>query len=79
MNKKYSAKAFGENINRSIHTLQRWRNQGTGPAYIKVQNGGVLYDERDIEEWLDSLKVSSTSESSVKQAQNQIHLDRSND
>jgi hypothetical protein len=69
MNKLYTAKVLGGNVKRSIHTLQRWRIQGEGPPYIKLQNGGVLYDEKDVEEWLDSLKVSSTSESSVKQAQ----------
>lgn len=34
----------------STRTLQRWRYEGTGPAYLKL-GGKVVYRLADIEEW----------------------------
>jgi predicted DNA-binding transcriptional regulator AlpA len=44
----------------SIPTQERWRQQGTGPKYIKL-GGRVRYRRSDIEEWLDSRTVDTTA------------------
>ena len=36
----------------NVRTLERWRQNHTGPAYAKI-NGRVLYSQRDIEAWFD--------------------------
>ena len=35
----------------SVRTLQRWRAQGTGPAWVRVHRF-VRYRKREVEEWL---------------------------
>lgn len=35
----------------SSRTLQRWRKQGTGPAFIKIGNT-IRYQAKEIETWL---------------------------
>ena len=42
-------------------TLEKKRLAGTGPRYIKLGRR-VLYDLRDLDEWLDAQKRQSTSE-----------------
>ena len=42
-------------------TLQNWRVQGFGPAFIKVGRK-VMYDPADIAAWKASRRVQSTSE-----------------
>lgn len=42
-------------------TLRKWRVSGRGPRYVKVGHH-VKYDWRDVEAWLESRKISSTSE-----------------
>lgn len=43
-------------------TLEKWRTRGIGPRFAKLpgRTGGVRYDLRDLTEWLESLKRSST-------------------
>jgi predicted DNA-binding transcriptional regulator AlpA len=45
----------------SQKTLQRYRQYGTGPRYIKTL-GRILYDKSDLDSWLETLKRQSTSE-----------------
>jgi hypothetical protein len=40
----------------SLRTLRRWRQEGRGPAYIKVGRK-VMYRPSDIQAWLDGLKI----------------------
>lgn len=40
-------------------TLARWRNQKTGPAFIRQSSNVVLYSLADVEAWLDSKKATS--------------------
>jgi len=45
----------------SESTLNKLRVFGGGPRYIK-SGRAVLYDQRDLDDWLESHKRSSTSE-----------------
>lgn len=38
-------------LNRSVRTVQAWRVRGGGPAFKKVGRS-VVYDPRDVEQWL---------------------------
>ena len=42
-------------------TLRVWRVAGRGPKYAKIGNR-ILYDTRDLDEFLESRKFSSTAE-----------------
>lgn len=48
-------------LNVSERTLERWRVEGSGPAYLKAGRR-VLYLQSDIEEWLEASRRNSTSE-----------------
>jgi excisionase family DNA binding protein len=45
----------------SIRTFERMRSSGMGPRFVKVGRA-VRYRESDLEEWLTSQTVRSTSE-----------------
>jgi hypothetical protein len=42
-------------------TLAKWRLSGQGPKFIRV-NRRIAYHPRDVAEWLDARRVSSTSQ-----------------
>ena len=46
----------------SERTLERWRVDGVGPAYVKAGRR-VLYRMEDVETWLAGSRRRSTSES----------------
>jgi hypothetical protein len=49
-------------------TLQTWRMQGKGPAYIRLGShpqGRVLYERADVTAWLEARKHRSTAEETV--------------
>lgn len=46
----------------SVSFLNKARTYGTGPDFIKLPGGGVIYDPDDIDRWLAEHKRSSTSE-----------------
>ena len=56
---------LGDWIGEAISTLQKWRVSGKGPKFIKKPKN-IGYRVGDVREWLDSLTVSSTSESHVR-------------
>ena len=45
----------------SASTLNRLRVSGGGPRYAKL-GGKILYDVRDLDQWIEAHKRSSTSE-----------------
>jgi predicted DNA-binding transcriptional regulator AlpA len=47
-------------LNKSTHSLQRWRSSGEGPRFVKAGNT-VLYRESDLLEWLEEHSKRSTS------------------
>jgi excisionase family DNA binding protein len=46
----------------SRSTLEKMRLSGDGPPFIKSGKRIVLYKTEDLEQWLESRKVQSTSE-----------------
>lgn len=56
------AKNLAKELHVSTSTLARWRNEGTGPQYMKAGRR-VLYALTDVNAWL--LASSRTSTSSV--------------
>lgn len=54
-------------MKKSKPTLARMRMQGIGPKFIK--NGrGVMYNKKDVIDWLEGNKCQSTSEYSSKKS-----------
>lgn len=47
-------KQTAANLNLSPRTLQRFREQGTGPKYLRLGARRIGYKITDIENWLDS-------------------------
>ena len=45
-------------------TLEKYRYVGGGPPYFKVSPRLVIYDTRDLDQWLASRRRSSTSDGS---------------
>lgn len=56
-----SAKSLAERLNVTEGCLAKWRLSGDGPRFIRVQRR-IAYDPRDVAEWLDARRVSSTSQ-----------------
>ena len=61
MNQLLKAKTLAERIGVTEGCLAKWRVSGEGPRFIRVQRS-IAYDPRDVQEWLDARRVSSTSE-----------------
>ena len=40
-------------------TAQRYRREGTGPAYWRLPGGGVRYLRSDVEQWLNARRVAA--------------------
>jgi Helix-turn-helix domain len=45
----------------SSRTLERWRSEGSGPAFVKVGRR-ALYRETDVEQWLEQQRRSFTTQ-----------------
>ncbi len=55
------AKAVAEHLCVTENTLAKWRLDGSGPAFIRV-NRRIAYDPADILAWIDDRRFCSTSE-----------------
>jgi excisionase family DNA binding protein len=53
-----------DHLRLSQRTLERWRVSGTGPAFVKLGRR-VLYRKLDLEEWIASRVLHSTSEAAI--------------
>lgn len=49
--KKLTTGELAVELKRTPETLRRWRRDGSGPPFIRLQ-GRVLYDRADVESWL---------------------------
>jgi len=56
---------LAEYLNCEHKTTQAWRTRGGGPPFIKV-NSLVRYRKSDVDRWLESRLVSSTSEAMAR-------------
>ena len=45
-------------LNLSVRTLQAWRPQGVGPAFVKAGRA-IRYRRRDLHAWIDANTVRS--------------------
>ena len=52
---------LSERIDVSERTLERWRVEGSGPAFVKAGRK-VLYRTVDVDDWLAASRRKSTSE-----------------
>jgi predicted site-specific integrase-resolvase len=48
---------FCEEEHVSPPTAQRYRREGTGPAFYRLPGGGVRYRRRDVEAWRAARRV----------------------
>ena len=46
----------------TIRALQNWRLRGGGPRFVKVSARSIRYRRSDLNDWIESKLVSSTSE-----------------
>ena len=53
--------AVAEQLDCETKTLQAWRCRGGGPAFVKVGRL-VRYRPEDVEQWIESRRMNSTSE-----------------
>jgi hypothetical protein len=53
-------KRLAEKLDQSERTLERWRVEGTGPAFVKAGRR-VLYLPQDVDDWLLATRRQSTS------------------
>lgn len=53
--------AISKRLNCETKTLQAWRSRGGGPPFVKVGRL-VRYRPQDVEAWIESRRVASTSE-----------------
>jgi len=53
-----------EFLNRPVRTLEDWRYRGGGPPFVKMGRA-VRYRPSDLEEWVDTRTVESTSEADL--------------
>jgi excisionase family DNA binding protein len=44
----------GEYLGFAKRTLQRWRTEGTGPPYRKVNGNQARYHVRELDVWMDT-------------------------
>jgi len=51
---------FCQLVDRSPYSTQRWRTQGGGPPFLKVQ-GRVMYDLDDVMQWMEAQKRTNTA------------------
>ena len=61
----YTVNKASAYVRLSASTLNRLRVTGDGPRYTKLA-GKVLYDERDLDQWIEDGKRASTSDNRHK-------------
>ena len=60
-NQLLTQKRLSDLIDVSERSLERWRVEGTGPAFVKAGRK-VLYRPDDVDDWLIASRRKSTSE-----------------
>ena len=64
--KVLTARQVAEEYGFSTVTLQRWRTDGTGPAYVKLGKRRVGYLAADLQRWVESRRATSTADAADK-------------
>lgn len=60
----YSTREAANYLKLAPRTLERYRVSGDGPRYAKLL-GAVRYRKRDLDDWIESRIVGSTSEAAA--------------
>jgi len=60
----FRTETLAEEISVSPRTLERWRIEGGGPAFLKAGRR-VLYCSKDVNAWLSNSRHLSTSETTT--------------
>jgi len=63
----YTVKLINEHeaadyIGHSVRALQNWRIRGGGPKFVKISHRSIRYRRCDLNDWIESRLVRSTSE-----------------
>lgn len=61
MTKKLKEPLAAPYLGVSVHTLQKWRRTGKGPAFYRVGRA-ITYDVSDLDAFLEANKFTSTSQ-----------------
>lgn len=61
MGKKLKEPLAAPYLNVSIHTLQKWRRTGQGPAFYRTGRA-ISYDIDDLDDFLKANKFTSTAQ-----------------
>lgn len=61
MNNIFSTREAAQYVKLGQSTLERYRVTGDGPRYAKLA-GAVRYRKSDLDDWIESRLISSTSE-----------------
>lgn len=57
-----SPKVLAELLEVTPKSLERWRDAGTGPAYLKLPGSSLIrYSRDDVVAWLTAARVEATS------------------
>jgi predicted DNA-binding transcriptional regulator AlpA len=62
VSRRFRARTAAEYLGVSASTLAKWRMRGDPPSYCKLGRV-VVYDQTDLDEWLQACRRRSTSES----------------
>ncbi len=65
----FNTNKAAEYLGISRKSLERWRTEGTGPAFVKVGPGrraAVRYRKADLDDWISAQTVTSTAEASAR-------------
>ena len=62
LDKLIDEKAAADFLCYTVRALQNWRCRGGGPKFIKVSSRSVRYCRRDLNEWIEERKISSTAQ-----------------
>ncbi|GER07968.1 hypothetical protein GCM10007972_15730 [Iodidimonas muriae] len=49
-------------IRHSVRALRNWRVRGGGPRFVKISGRSIRYRRLDLDQWIESKLVASTSE-----------------
>ncbi len=62
MDRLFTVQEAARYLRYSVHSLQRWRRVGDGPAYIKPHGRKVLYRKSDLNAWINKCDAMSQTD-----------------
>lgn len=65
---RMSTEQAADYLGLSAKTLEAFRYKGGGPRFAKLGKRRVVYDRRDLDDWFESRKRTSTADHGVRAA-----------